>query len=504
MATHTNLSHWLLRPIATMAAAKGEIRCHYDVLSVERDADAATIKKAHRKLALKYHPDKNHGCKEAEHEFRLVQEAYETLSDPAERKWYDQHREAILNGGKGFDDGSGGGEGGISFIFDVLRYHTASCYDGYGDNDDGFYAVYRMVFGEIMKGELSGWISEGNIDEAAMPNHHLQSFDFGGTDTDYKDVQQFYAAWEGFSSCLSFAWADQYDPREAPNRYVRRRIDEENRKARRVAKRERNDDVCALVHFVKRRDPRVKEAKEKAERERKEKEARKLEENERKKKETAVARKEWREQAERDMAEAEARDMAAGRVRLADLDDSDDDFYGSKRRKGKKGKRGKKKKKNRWSSDEEQEEDTEKKNDAESHTSEQQQQCQDDVQDAEKDEKPGNDGEEIHNAELSNDIGEFKIASNEAPPAEHTGEFDNYGEEEEESYYSSSEEEEEEPEFWRCECCRKDFKSEKQLENHLKSKKHRETWKKYEKKLKKEAKEKALMEEMLDELELGE
>lgn len=68
------------------------IRCHYDVLNVPRDADEKTIKKAHRKLALKYHPDKTGGCEEAAKEFRLGQQAYECLSDPKERKWYDEHR----------------------------------------------------------------------------------------------------------------------------------------------------------------------------------------------------------------------------------------------------------------------------------------------------------------------------------------------------------------------------------------------------------------------------
>lgn len=485
-----------------------EIRCHYEVLSVERDADAATIKKAHRKLALKYHPDKNQGCKEAEHEFRLVQEAYETLSDPQERKWYDQHREAILNGGKGFDDADGEG-GGISFIFDVLQYHTASCYDGYGDDEDGFYATYQMVFQEIMKGEQSGWISEGNIDEEKMHNYHLLSVDFGNSTSDWSDVSEFYAAWEGFSSCLSFAWADQYDPRDAPNRFVRRRIDEENRKARKVAKRERNDDVLALVHFVKRRDPRVKEAKERAERERKEKEANKALENERKKKETAAARKEWREQAELEMAEAEAADTAAGRVRLADLDDSDDDFYGG--RKQKKGKGGKKKgrknkkNRNRWSSDEEDDGEN-KKNDERSKVVDDSEQSLP-LKDQEGDEDvlvSGGGNEESSDNNQGENIS-VSEGGEEMAPAD-VDDADNLGDEGANNVIYSSEEEsesssEEEPDFWRCECCRKDFKSEKQLENHIKSKKHREAWKKDEKKLKKEATEKQLMEEVLDEID---
>lgn len=460
-----------------MSKKKGEIRCHYDVLGVERDADSSAIKKAHRKLALVHHPDKGGD----ENEFRLVQAAYETLSDPAERKWYDQHREAILKGGKGFagDGGDDGGGGGISFIFDVLEFHTASCYDGYGDDDNGFYAVYRMVFAEIMKGEQSGWVSEGNIDEAGMPNYHCLEVSFGDSQSGWSEVSEFYASWEAFSSCLSFAWADQYDPRDAPSRYVRRRIDDENRKARKEAKRERNDDVLALVHFVKRRDPRVRAAKERAEIERKEKEVKRAEENERKKKESMKKRKEWREQAEIEQAEAEAADVAVGRVRLADLDDSDDDFYGGGRRKGKKGKRGRKKK-NRWSSDED--EDNSKNNN-----------------DTDLPQPQNIEGSEEESGSVQN---EAETQLENVNDDQGDAADDEYVDDQvdESSYESSSSEE---PDIWRCECCRKDFKSEKQLENHTKSKKHKESMKKYEKKIAKEVKkERELMEEMLDDMAL--
>jgi DnaJ family protein A protein 5 len=71
-------------------------------------------------------------------------------------------------------------------------------------------------------------------------------------------------------------------------------------------------------------------------------------------------------------------------------------------------------------------------------------------------------------------------------------------------YHSISSEEEseseEEPDSWRCECCRKDFKSAAQFENHTKSKKHKEKWKQYEKKLQTEAKQKAV-EDLMDEID---
>lgn len=113
-------------------------RDYYEVLGVERSAEAEEIKKSYRKLAVKFHPDKNPGDKAAEEKFKELGEAYEALSDPQRRAAYDQHGHAAFDprmragagarGGGGFHDpfdifrevfaGSGGGGGGG--IFDNL------------------------------------------------------------------------------------------------------------------------------------------------------------------------------------------------------------------------------------------------------------------------------------------------------------------------------------------------------------------------------------------------
>ena len=62
----------------------------YELLGVSRDADDKTIKSAYRKLAMKYHPDKNKGDKTAEGKFKEVNEAYQTLSDAGKRQNYDR------------------------------------------------------------------------------------------------------------------------------------------------------------------------------------------------------------------------------------------------------------------------------------------------------------------------------------------------------------------------------------------------------------------------------
>lgn len=82
---------------------------YYDVLGVDRNADDATIKKAYRKLAMKYHPDRNPDNKEAEEKFKEVGEAYEVLSDADKRAAYDRMgHEAFKSGGMGGPGGPGG------------------------------------------------------------------------------------------------------------------------------------------------------------------------------------------------------------------------------------------------------------------------------------------------------------------------------------------------------------------------------------------------------------
>lgn len=75
---------------------------YYEILQVEKTADNATIKKAYRKLALKYHPDRNEGDKEAEEQFKKVNEAYQVLSDENKRSVYDRYGKAGLEGQGGF------------------------------------------------------------------------------------------------------------------------------------------------------------------------------------------------------------------------------------------------------------------------------------------------------------------------------------------------------------------------------------------------------------------
>lgn len=93
---------------------------YYELLGVSRDASAADIKKAYRKKAVEYHPDKHKGDKAMEERFKEVSEAYEVLKDPEKKAAYDRYGHAAFEqGGAGMRGGAGGG--GFHDPFDIFR-----------------------------------------------------------------------------------------------------------------------------------------------------------------------------------------------------------------------------------------------------------------------------------------------------------------------------------------------------------------------------------------------
>ena len=109
---------------------------YYKILGVERSASADEIKRAYKKVAIKYHPDRNPGNKEAEEKFKQAAEAYDVLRDPDKRARYDQFGADAVNGAGGFG-GFGGAQGmDINDIFsafgDIFGGHGFGGFSGFG------------------------------------------------------------------------------------------------------------------------------------------------------------------------------------------------------------------------------------------------------------------------------------------------------------------------------------------------------------------------------------
>lgn len=111
-------------------------RDYYEILGVARSAEHAEIKKAYRKLAIQYHPDKNPGDKEAEEKFKEAAEAYEVLSDPDKRARYDRYGHAGVSG-----NGGGGFSGGMT-MEDIFA-QFGDIFGGTGSPFDEFFRSSR-------------------------------------------------------------------------------------------------------------------------------------------------------------------------------------------------------------------------------------------------------------------------------------------------------------------------------------------------------------------------
>ncbi|RLD63149.1 MAG: molecular chaperone DnaJ [Bacteroidetes bacterium] len=105
-------------------------RDYYEVLGVSKDASQAEIKKAYRQKAIKYHPDKNPGDKEAEEKFKEAAEAYEVLSNEDKKRKYDQYGHAGLGGANGFS--------GSGMSMDDIFSHFGDIFGGFGGGFGNF------------------------------------------------------------------------------------------------------------------------------------------------------------------------------------------------------------------------------------------------------------------------------------------------------------------------------------------------------------------------------
>lgn len=118
---------------------------YYEALELSRSASPEEIKKAYRKKALKYHPDRNQGDAQAEKKFKEISEAYEVLSDDKKKQIYDQYGADALRGGAGM--GGGGAHGGFSSMEEALRTFMGAFGGGGGGGGGRGESIFDSFFG---------------------------------------------------------------------------------------------------------------------------------------------------------------------------------------------------------------------------------------------------------------------------------------------------------------------------------------------------------------------
>ncbi|PLB51766.1 DnaJ-domain-containing protein [Aspergillus steynii IBT 23096] len=235
-------------------SAEGTRTDYYELLRVDSDATGEEIKKAYKRRALELHPDRNYGnTEEATQLFAEVQSAYEVLSDPQERAWYDSHRQ-VFHGSHGqFEEAGYSYDTRMTTSDDLFQLFTRfSPRMDFNDSPDGFYGGLRDTFARLAAEERAAckWEKTDTVDYPTF-GFHNDGFE--------NVVRPFYSVWAGFSTKKSFAWKDVYRYSEAPDRRVRRMMEKENKRLREDGIREFNGAVRAFVAFVRKRDPRYKQ-----------------------------------------------------------------------------------------------------------------------------------------------------------------------------------------------------------------------------------------------------
>ncbi|CCF56229.1 hypothetical protein KAFR_0A07950 [Kazachstania africana CBS 2517] len=281
--------------------------CYYELLGVDSHASDLELKKAYRKKALQYHPDKNPTkVEEATEIFATIRTAYEVLSDPQERAWYDSHKEQILNDIplNEYEDEKYNVDSTVTGVTtdELLMFFNGSLYTKLDNSPGGLYQIAGKIFAKLASDEvLNGRKLNVNSKFCKYKDYdyeneintigYIKAFDnfmvnereslfpgFGYSSTDYEYLKTFYKKWSAFSTLKSFSWKDEYMYSKTSDRRTKREINKRNEKARQAARNEYNKTVKRFVTFMKKMDKRMKDGLKKAEEERKLKEEKKQEE----------------------------------------------------------------------------------------------------------------------------------------------------------------------------------------------------------------------------------
>ena len=250
---------------------------YYILLGVEETATSLEIKKAYRKKALILHPDKNpDDIENTTRLFNEVRVAYETLSDPQERSWYDSHKFQILredgdqnsnSNNDNFDDENFETYYSGIQVDDIEKYLNINLYQKFDDSINGFYSIVSVLLDRIASEE----VTSGKQQKLPGFNNFKDDTPFatvcdpkellfpriGNSKSNFESTRMFYKVWSNFQSVKTFSWCDEYRYSMAPDRRTRRIMEKENKKLRDQSKKIFNETVRKFINFIKKMDSRI-------------------------------------------------------------------------------------------------------------------------------------------------------------------------------------------------------------------------------------------------------
>ncbi|SPJ10471.1 DnaJ protein, putative [Plasmodium sp. DRC-Itaito] len=301
--------------------------CYYKILNVDKDASVEEIKKSYKKIVIVYHPDKNTHLSVEEKErytniFRKIQEAYECLTDEIQRKWYDRNRKRIIEGRENSEKkNSEKQKYEYSYTnINIWKYFNNTCYNSFDDADGGFYDVYGKLFDDIIKEEndeikimnnIKGCYKnsynnkkkkddninrsdKNNIQQCNTNNNNnnnnggdnnnnnnngydnnnnngddnnnnggdnnlcfIKAPRFGNSSTCGKEIDEFYEYWSNFTTIKKVDYSYEYiKTYEYENRNFRRNLKKVSEKRSIKEKKEYNENIRSLVNHIKKYDIR--------------------------------------------------------------------------------------------------------------------------------------------------------------------------------------------------------------------------------------------------------
>lgn len=185
-------------------------------------------------------------------------------------------------------------------------FFSSTCHSGMDPKqENNFFQVYDQLFRQLDKEEeLEEEVGVKHYDAPAFGQHYACA----------EDVFAFYDQWKHFTTCKQFSYADLYNPKDAPNRRVKRIIEMENKKERQKERNKFNESVRSLVEMLKEKDPRYKKYVLIQQQEKEEK-RRKIEEEKAKKREAEAERlRQYREERAKFYQQQEEEAIARGEV----------------------------------------------------------------------------------------------------------------------------------------------------------------------------------------------